>query len=75
MGLDAILVILPKYREQTFVSSTQGGSTYNLALISKAVSEEKISEKNCHLHVSCPRAGVHNTLGSKFFHKHKSSVI
>ena len=40
MGVAAILVMRPKCREQTFVPPTQGGSTYNLALIGQAVSEE-----------------------------------
>ena len=30
----------PRCREQTFVPPTQGGSTYNLALIGSAVSEK-----------------------------------
>ena len=44
-----------------------------LALISQAVSE-KMFEYYGHTHVYRPRAGADNTLGPKYFHKHKSSV-
>ena len=44
MGVAAILVMSPRCREQTFVPSTQGGSTYSLALIGQAVLEKKMFE-------------------------------
>ena len=44
MGVASILVMWPRWREQTFVSRTQGGSTYNLDLIGQAVLEKKIFE-------------------------------
>ena len=34
----------PRCREQTFVPPTQGGATYNLALIGSAVLEKKMFE-------------------------------
>ena len=40
MGVVAILVMLPKCSEQTFLPPTHGGSTQNLALIGQAVSEK-----------------------------------
>ena len=44
MGMAAILVMWPGPFIYTFVPPSQGGSTYNLALIGQAVSEEKIFE-------------------------------
>ena len=44
MGMAAILVMGPRCCEQTFVPPTKGGSTYNLALIGQADSEEKSFE-------------------------------
>ena len=44
MGVAAILVMLPRCREQTFVPPTQGGSTQNLAFIGQAVLEKKMFE-------------------------------
>ena len=41
MGMAAILVMWPGPREQTFVSLSHGGSTWNLASIGSAVSEKK----------------------------------
>ena len=46
MGMAAILVMWPGPFIQTFVPPSQGGSTYNLALIGQAVSEEKMF-KHC----------------------------
>ena len=42
LGVMAIMVMLPRCREQTFVSPTQGGSTSNLALIGQAALEKKM---------------------------------
>ena len=44
MEVAAILVMCPRCCEQNFVPPTQGGSTYNLALIGQAVLEEKMFE-------------------------------
>ena len=44
MGVAAILVMLPKPREQTFVPPSQWGSIWNLALIGQAVLEKKTFE-------------------------------
>ena len=44
MGVAAILVMWPRYPEQTFVSPTHGGSTWNLASIGPVVLEKKIFE-------------------------------
>ena len=44
MGVPAILIMWPRPREQTFVSPTHGGSTWNLALIGQVVLEKKIFE-------------------------------
>ena len=41
MGLSAILVMRPIPLDQTFVSLSHGGSTYNLASIVHAVSKKK----------------------------------
>ena len=46
MGMAAILVMWPGPFIYTFVPPSQGGSTYNLALIGQAVSEEKMF-KHC----------------------------
>ena len=46
MGMAAILAMWPGSFIQTFVPPPQGGSTYNLALIGEAVSEEKMF-KHC----------------------------
>ena len=42
IGVAAILVMWPRCREQNIVSPTQGGSTYNLALVGPVLSEKKI---------------------------------
>ena len=42
----AILVMLPRCHEQMFVPPTQGGSTYNLALIGQGVSEKIFENTN-----------------------------
>ena len=57
---DHIYKLMPSYH---------GGSTYNLALISHAVSEKKMFENNGHIHVYSPGAGADNHLGSKSFSK------
>ena len=44
MGVEAILVMWSIACEQTFVSPTHGGSTWNLALIGHVVLEKKIFE-------------------------------
>ena len=44
MGVAAILIMWPRPRQQTFVPLSHWGSIYNLALIDKAVLEEKIFE-------------------------------
>ena len=44
IGNAAILVMCPGCYKQTFVPPNQGGSTYNLALIGQAGSEEKMLE-------------------------------
>ena len=44
MGMAAILDMWPRPFEQTFVLPSQGGSTWNLASIGPAVSEEKLFE-------------------------------
>ena len=44
MDVAAILVMRPKPFIQTLVPPSHGGSTYNLGLIGKVVSEEKIFE-------------------------------
>ena len=41
-GMAAILVMWPGTFEQTFVPPSHGGSTWNLILIGKVVSEEKM---------------------------------
>ena len=46
MGVAAILVMLPRCHEQTFVPPTQGGSTLNLALIGQAVLEKMLEIVN-----------------------------
>ena len=45
MGMAAILVMWHVPFEETFVSLSQGGSTWNLASIGPVVSEEKMFEK------------------------------
>ena len=47
---------------------------YNLYLIGQAVSDKKMFENNGHIHAYSPEAGTDNSLGSKLFHKHKSSI-
>ena len=42
MNVAAILVMWPGPFEQTFVPPSSGGSTWNLTLIGRAVSEEKM---------------------------------
>ena len=44
-----------------------------LDLIGHAVSEKKMFAKYDHIHVYSPGAGTENPLGTKLFHKHKSS--
>ena len=44
MSVVAILVMWPRYREQSFHATTKGGSTKNFNLIGQAVSEKKIFE-------------------------------
>ena len=44
MGMAAILVMIPVPFEHTFVPPSQGGSTWNLALIGPVISEEKMFE-------------------------------
>ena len=44
MGMAAILVMRPRPFIQSLVLPSQGGSTYNLALIGQAVSMKKIFE-------------------------------
>ena len=46
MGVVAILVMWPKLFEQTFVPSSQGDSTWNLASISQVVIEESFKILN-----------------------------
>ena len=52
MGMAAILVTTLPF-EQTFVSPSQGGSTWNLASIGPVVSEEKMFENvyNTHTYI------------------------
>ena len=52
-----------------FFPPSQGGCTYNLALIGQVVLESKIFEigNGCHIHVYSPGAGTDNPLGH-FFH-------
>ena len=52
MGMAAILVVWPWPFEQTFVPSSYWGSTWNLASIRPAVSEEKMFENvdNTYIH-------------------------
>ena len=57
-----------------FIPPSQGGSTQNLALISQAVSEKKMLEIIVVYMFIALGQGEDNPLGSKFFHKHKSSV-
>ena len=50
-GMSAILVMWPRPFEQIFVPQSQGGSTWNLALINPVVSEEKMFENvDTHTH-------------------------
>ena len=44
MGVAAILVMLPRPREQTFIPLSNWGPIWNLALICPAVLEKKIFE-------------------------------
>ena len=44
MGVEAILVMWPRPREQTFVPPSHWGSIWNLALIGQAILEKKIFE-------------------------------
>ena len=44
MGIAAILVMWPGPFKQTFVPSSRGGSTWNLASIGPVVSEKKMFE-------------------------------
>ena len=46
-----------------YFPTSQGGSTRNLALIGRAVSEKKLFENNCNIHVCSPRAGADNPCG------------
>ena len=43
-----------------------------LALIGHAVSKKTMFDYFGHIHVYSPGAGADNTLGPKYFHKHKS---
>ena len=61
MDMAAILVMRPVPFIFIFATS-QGGSTWNLALIGKAVSEKKMLEINGYIHVYSPRTGTDNTL-------------
>ena len=45
MGVVAILVMRPRYREQTFVPLNYWGSIWNLALIGQVVFEKKTVEE------------------------------
>ena len=56
-------------------STSQGGSTQNMALIGQAVSEKKMFENDdcCTAHVFSPWAGADNPVGY-FVHKHNYSV-
>ena len=67
MGMAAIWVMCPGPFICTFVPPSQGGSTYNLALIGQAVSVEKMFENGGHIQVYSPGAGADNPLGSIFF--------
>ena len=51
----------------TFFTTSQGGSTRNLALTGQAISE-KMFENNGHIHVFSPGAGADHLLGSNIFH-------
>ena len=46
MGMAAILVILPRPFEHTFIHPSSGGSTWNLASIGPVVSEKMFENKN-----------------------------
>ena len=68
IGMAAILVMWPGPFIQTFFIPSQGGSTWNLALIGQAVLEMKIFENGGHIHVYGPGAGADNPLVYTFFH-------
>ena len=57
MGMAAILVMWPGPFIQTFFTPSQGGSTWNLALIGQAVLKRKIFENGGHIHVYSPGQG------------------
>ena len=56
------------FREKTL---SQGGSTWNLALIDEVVLEKKMFENNGLVHVCSPGAGLEH----RQFQNHKYSVI
>ena len=58
-----------------YVSLSQGGSTYNLALISPVVSETKMFENNGYLLVYTPGARADNPLGSFYFVKNINLLL
>ena len=49
-------------------------TNYGSPLIGQAVSERKVFENNCYVHVYSPWAGADNSLGSNLLQKHKFSV-
>ena len=50
--------------KRSFFPSSQGYSTYDLALIGRTVLEKKIFENGGHIQVNSPWAGADNPLGS-----------
>ena len=50
---------------KTYVPSSQGGFTLNLALTSKVVTQEKRFEQKDHIHVNRPSAGADTPYGLK----------
>ena len=58
----------------TFPHSNKMTTYVDLAVICQVVSEKKMFEYHGHIHVHSPKAGADKPLGTKCFHKHKSSV-
>ena len=70
VGMAVILVMLPGIFINTLVLHFHRCFLENLALIGQAVSEKKIFEYYCSIHVYCPVVVAYQSMGSISFQNH-----